>query len=159
MHWLLRNLRTDVARWVSVWSKCTRCFASEINSIHAVECGFDLHFTSVRIDIPIFTSTSHFFQTSRPQLGITGMQFPVNNIPRPESPSLAENSSFPSPPCYTPRSPSPASFLLAYPPKHQVTHFSLCLCVNGLLIPLPLAEFFKLIMKGGRPFILVTFQY
>jgi hypothetical protein len=64
----------------------------EINCIQEMELDFDLQ-TSVGLDVPIITGTSHFFQTSSPWPGITGMQFPVNNIPRQQRVLLPENSS------------------------------------------------------------------
>jgi hypothetical protein len=65
---------------------------SEINSIQGTKFDFDLQ-TSVGLDVPIITGTSHFFETSSPWPGITGMQFPVNNIPRQQRVLLPENSS------------------------------------------------------------------
>jgi hypothetical protein len=65
---------------------------SEINSIQRTKFDFDLQ-TSVGLDVPIIAGTSHFFETSSPWPGITGMQFPVNNIPRQQRVLLPENSS------------------------------------------------------------------
>jgi hypothetical protein len=100
---------------------------SEINSIQATEFDFHLQ-TSVVIDVPIITGTSHFFETSSPWRGITGMQFPVNNIPR-QLRALLSSSTVLLPE----ESASLASHLRIHPNTAKVlaSHSFLCEYVNG----------------------------
>lgn len=74
--------------------KGTCWFMSEINSILRTAAA-SIFRPARLLHFPIIASTSHFFHTSSPRLGITGMQFPVNNIPRHESALLRRiHSSF-----------------------------------------------------------------
>jgi len=150
----VRTLKAQAWRLERAYKKekVTCWFMSEINSILRTAAA-SIFRPARLLHFPIIASTSHFFHTSSPRLGITGMQFPVNNIPRHESALLRRIHSF----FFAPTSPSFPLTLSSTPTSSSSILFFAYMWTH-LLIPLSLFELFRLIMKRVKSLILVSFQ-